>query len=249
MIAEITTEYIFHFMLIFARLGTAFSRLPVFGSNYIFARGRLVVALLVSLVLFPVIQPYLPKYSENFSLAVGYLFIEILIGLIISYAANIYLQSVHYIGQIISLQSGLGAASFFDPAESNQVALFSNLLMLMVLTALLASDVHYLFINSIVESYQKFPPGKMLDSGNISEFVSIIVNDSFVLAFKLSSPFIVVGLAILTGSGVLARLMPNLQVFFVITPAQIIIIIGILYVVSSFIVNKLLVSISSAFPA
>ena len=94
MLEKITIEFIFQFMLVFARLGTAFSKLPAIGSPYIFMRGKLAFALTVSFVMMPILQPYLPRYSENFANNIGYLAIEILIGLIISVAANIYFQSL-----------------------------------------------------------------------------------------------------------------------------------------------------------
>ena len=83
MLQELTLEFVFQFMLIFARLGTAFSMFPGISDRYIFMRGRLSLALAVSFILYPIIVPYLPKYSENFSLNVSFLAIEILIGIII----------------------------------------------------------------------------------------------------------------------------------------------------------------------
>ena len=67
MLEKITIEFIFQFMLVFARLGTAFSKLPAIGSPYIFMRGKLAFALTVSFVMMPILQPYLPRYSENFA--------------------------------------------------------------------------------------------------------------------------------------------------------------------------------------
>ena len=71
-----------------------------------------------------------------------------------------------------------------------------------------------------------------------------MVNDSFVLSFKIASPFLVVSLAILTGSGMLARLMPNLQVFFVLTPAQILVMFGVFYIVIDAIIIKLVTAVT-----
>jgi flagellar biosynthetic protein FliR len=231
-------------MLVFARLGTAFGRFPGIGSPYLFGRGKLLFALTVTFVMLPNLSPYLPKFSDNFSLNVGYLAIEILIGIIISIAARIYFESLHFVGQIISLQSGLGSASFFDPQQRSQVTLFSNFMLLIVIVFIFASNTHYLFIQAVSDSYIKFPPGELVDTGDLSKFVSYVVNDSFILSFKIASPFLVVSLAILTGSGLLARIMPNLQVFFVVTPAQILVMFGTIYIVINSIVAKLVEAIA-----
>jgi flagellar biosynthetic protein FliR len=244
MLEEFTLEFLFHLMLVFGRLSAAFGQFPAIGSNYIFTRGKLAFALIVSLIIMPIVAPYLPKYSNNFSLNVGYLAIEIFIGIIVSLAANIYFQSLHFVGQIISMQSGLGSAAFFDPGQRTQVTLFSNFMILVATVFIFASNTHHIFIQAIIDSYAKFPPGELLNSGDVSKFVSFVVNDSFILSFKIASPFLVVSLAILTGSGMLARLMPNLQVFFVFTPAQILVMFGVFYIVIDAIIIKLVTAVT-----
>lgn len=163
----------------------------------------------ISFVILPILAPYLPKYTDNFAKNTGYIAIEILIGLIISIVVNIYFMPLHIVGQILSMQPGLGSAAFFDPIQKSQVAIFSNFMLIIAIVMIFASNVHHLFISAVADSYIKFPPGELVDSGDVSRFVS----------FKIVSPFLVVGLAIMTGSILLSRLMPNLQVFFVITPA------------------------------
>ena len=246
MLEKLSLEFIFQFMLVFARLGTAFRAFPGVGSPYIHPRAKLFVALTISFVMLPILAPYLPKYTDNFAKNIGYIAIEILIGLIISIAANIYFMSLHFVGQILSLQSGLGSAAFFDPMQKSQVAIFSNFMLIIAIVMIFATNVHHLFISAVADSYMKFPPGELVDSGDVSRFVSFVVNDSFILSFKIVSPFLVVGLAIMTGSGMLSRLMPNLQVFFVITPAQIFIMFGTMYIVIQFVVSKLVFSISES---
>lgn len=236
---EITNELVFHFMLIFARLGTAFANFPAVSSSFIFNRGRLLIALSISLVMQPMLTPYLPQYSESTADNITFIAIEILIGLIISVAAKIYFNTLHFVGQILSMQSGLGMATFYDPTQRAQIAIFSNFMVLVATVFILASDTHHLYLVAISDSYEKFPPGEMLIAGDMSNFVAHVLNESFLLAFKIVSPFLVVSLAVMTGSGLLARLMPNLQIFFVITPAQIIIVMSTMYVVINAIVTKI----------
>jgi len=245
MLEILTVNFTFQFMLVFARLGSAFRLLPAIGSRYFFTRGKLALALTTSFVMMPILTPYLPQYSNNFVTNITLLALEILIGFIISIAANLYFLSLHFVGQIISMQSGLAAAAFFDPHQKSQVTLFSNFMILVATTFIFATNTHHLFIQAIVDSYTKFPPGEFVNSEDLSKFVSLVVNDSFILAFKMVSPFLVISLAIMTGSGMLSRLMPNLQVFFVITPAQILVMFGTMYIVIHAIVTKIVAAISS----
>lgn len=246
MLTQLSLEFVFQYMLVFARLGTAFSRFPAIGSGYINMRTKLVISLTVTLIMLPILAPYLPQYTDDFAQSASYLAIEILIGLIISAAANIYFMSLHFVGQILSMQSGLASAAFFDPLQKSQVAIFSNFMLIIVIVMIFATNTHHLFVSAVADSYVKFPPGEMLNSGDMANFISKVLNDSFILSFKIVSPFLVVGLAILTGSGLLARLMPNLQVFFVITPAQILIMFGTMYIVINAVVNKIIVMITES---
>lgn len=244
MLNQLTTEAVYHFMLIFARFAAAFSLFPGFSNRNVFMRGRLAIALVISFVLLPLVNPSLPKYSDNFSDTVSMIVIEMLIGVTISIGAKFYYWALHVVGQIISMQSGLGAASFFDPTQGSQLAIFTNFLFMIATVAIFVTNTHYLFINAALESYTRFPPGELLNSGDLGMFIARTINNSFILSFKLSSPFLIVSFAILVGSGVLSRLMPNLQVFFVITPAQILVMFGILYIVINVLIAKVIDSIT-----
>ena len=57
--------------------------------------------------------------------------------------------------------------------------------------------------------------------GDFSQMIARGAADSFILAMKLASPFIVIGTVFYALLGLLARLMPQLQVFFLAMPLQI----------------------------
>lgn len=240
MLESISQEYVYHFMLIVARVGAAFSNFPGVSSKYIMPRGRLVVVLSISIILFPLITPYLPKLSKSQADNFSILLLEVMIGILIGIASQIYYNVINFVGQIIAMQSGLGMATFYDPTQKSQVSLFANFITLLVLVTIFASDIHYYYIQTISDSYAKFPPGETILAGDVSKFLTRVLNDSFVLAFKLSSPYIVVSLAIMTGTGLLSRLMPNLQIFFILTPAQILIVIMTMYIVVNTMIAKII---------
>jgi flagellar biosynthetic protein FliR len=120
-----------------------------------------------------------------------------------------------------------------------QQPVLSILLLLIATSGIFATSAHHYYFLGVMESYNKFPIGQMVITSDLSNYIAQTVADSFLLAFKIASPFIVVNLAIQAGSGVLARLMPALQIFFIILPAQIIAMFGVLMVVITFISNKM----------
>jgi flagellar biosynthesis protein FliR len=72
-LGELSLEFIFQFMLVFARLGTAFRRFPAVGSPYIHSRAKLFISLTITFVMIPVLAPYLPKYTDDFAKNIGYI--------------------------------------------------------------------------------------------------------------------------------------------------------------------------------
>ena len=65
--------------------------------------------------------------------------------------------------------------------------------------------------------------GTMLPSGDVAELMINTVSGAFRIGVQLAAPFLVFGILFNVGLGVLARLMPQLQVFFLGLPASILI--------------------------
>jgi len=76
-------------------------------------------------------------------------------------------------------------------------------------------------ILAITDSYMVFPPAGSLPLGDFADAAIIAFSKSFVIGVQLAAPLIVAGLLVNLSSGLLARLMPSFQVFFVIMPVQI----------------------------
>ena len=247
MLQDTSVEFVTIMALIFARLGAAFSQFPGISSAYVFMRARLMLALAICVVLYPILKDVMPqKLHLNSGAFLSALVIEVMVGIIISISARICFMAIDVVGTIISMQSGLSAAMFFDPTHNSQVSIMSSFLFVIAYAAIFVTDTHYLFIQGVMDSYEIFPVGQVPDLGDLSNFVSSTVNQSFILAFKLASPFIAVSFGFLISNGVLARLMPNLQVFFVVTPVQIYVIFGVLFIVINIMINKLMESLGAA---
>jgi flagellar biosynthetic protein FliR len=89
------------------------------------------------------------------------------------------------------------------------------------LVALFATNMHHLAIGAIAGSYRLLPPGAALPVSDMAQLVIRLVSGSFALGFQLAAPFLVFGFAVYAGLGLLARLMPQLQIFFLAMPINI----------------------------
>ncbi|MDF2368001.1 flagellar biosynthetic protein FliR [Sneathiella sp.] len=222
MLDEFLNVNIFAFLVVFIRLGAAFMVVPGFGEAFILPRVRLAIALAVSFIVMPVAAGQIPPEPST---PVGLLLLivgEMVIGLVMGGVLRLLLSSLHVAGTIIAQQSGLAAAQFFDPAQMSQGAITSTFMTLMGLTMIFVTDMHHLFIEGTFATYRLFPVGAVPDFGSISMLITDFVQQSFLLGFQMSAPFLVFGITFYMGIGLINRLMPQVQIFFVAMPLQII---------------------------
>ncbi|WP_375464397.1 flagellar biosynthetic protein FliR [uncultured Methylobacterium sp.] len=212
------------YLLTFARVGTLIMLMPGLGEQSVSPRLRLSFALLVSLVLFPMVRPLL---AIDGALAgprvIGLLFSETLIGLVLGLTVRMVLAALQTAGLIVSQQLGLSYAMTVDPTQGGQQAALGNFLSLLGITLILASDLHHLALDAIGRSYAVLPPAALPAFGDAAMLALRAVARGFTLAVQIAAPFIAFGILFNLGLGVLSRLMPQLQVFFVAVPASILI--------------------------
>ena len=89
------------------------------------------------------------------------------------------------------------------------------------MTLLFVTNLHHLLIHGLVESYQLFPLGGVPDTGSMAELMAKAVSASFLTGFQIALPFVIIALVMYVGMGVLSRLMPQLQIFMIAIPVQI----------------------------
>jgi len=213
---------LFAVLLVFARVGSALMLMPGLGDLYVPQRARLLLALLLSLIVASVIGPALPRAPASPAALTALLFGEIVVGLLLGTIARILLQALEAGGAIISMQLGLSAATVFDPAAAQQSAITSAFLTVLGTLVIFLTDSHHLMLRALVDSYALFVPGAMPPFEDLAATVVRYVGLSFRLAVELSAPLIVAGTLFYVALGLVAKLMPQLQVFFIIMPLQIV---------------------------
>ena len=214
---------VFAFALTFVRLGTAIMIMPGVGDSFVPARIRLHFAAALSLALFPLTLPYIPDPLPNTFGLFSLIMMEFIIGIFFGAIARIFMMSLDTAGMVISISSGLSNAQLFNPALSTQGSLIGAFLSVTGVVVLFAMNLHHLLLAGIVESYEFFPLGALPDVGSMAEMVARAVSAAFSIGVKIAAPFLVVSVMIYTGMGILARLMPQVQVFLLALPLQIIV--------------------------
>jgi len=211
----------FVFLLIFARLGTMLMLMPVLGEAVVSSRIRLMIGLMLTLVMMPLVKEQYGVLPGTLFGGIVILLGEMVVGLFIGTSARLIMSATHVAGTVIAFQTGLAFAQSNDFVQGIQGAIMGSFLSIVAVTLIFVTDLHYLLIQAMVESYQMFTPGAVLPLGDFAAMAVDTVASSFKVGIQLSAPFLVFGLIFYFGIGILSRLMPQIQIFFVAMPANI----------------------------
>ncbi|KQW22387.1 flagellar biosynthetic protein FliR [Afipia sp. Root123D2] len=209
------------FMLVFARIGAMVMLLPGFGEVNIPVRIRLGIALMLTMILLPLHRAAYTVDMNSMAPLMVMMVHEIIIGVVLGATARVTLSALQVAGSVIAQQLGLGFVTSIDPTQGQQGALIGNFLTILGLTLLFATDMHHLVIAALNDSYNVFAPGQLLPSGDVASLFTRAFTTAFKIGIQLAAPFIVFGLVFNLGLGILARLMPQMQVYFVGVPLSI----------------------------
>lgn len=210
------------FLLLFARLGALVMLLPGLGEQPIPTRVRLAIALTLALVFYPTLSGTLPSglaadAPRLFLTLIG----EVLVGVSIGLIARLLMSATQVAGTNVASQIGLGFAMSVDPTMGQQGAIVAGFLSVTAMVLIFATDLHHIAIVGIADSYRMFPPGAPPMLEDLKDAAVMTVAEAFKVGIAISAPFIVFGLVFNFGLGVLSKLMPQLQVFFLALPVSI----------------------------
>jgi len=209
------------FLLCVSRVAACIMALPAFGNAQTPARIRAGLVLILSLVLFPVVVEFIPPFPfEPIPLAV-LVVQEIFLGLLLGFSVRILFTAVELGGTIVGYQMGFAAANVFDPQSHGQTSVLARFYASLALVLFLLMDLHHLFLQALVESYSRFPPGTL---GGLLGGVEVIIDFSgtlFELGVQLAAPILALLLLSSFALGIMGRIFPQLNVFLLSYPLNI----------------------------
>lgn len=223
MLSEIITFNIFHFGLIFARMSGALIIMPGLSAAFVSTKVRLGLGLLLALILVPTVSGNFPPFPthplELLVLIAG----EILIGFFFGALMAIMLSALHSLGTIVAFTASLSNAFSFDAVSQAQGSVLSTFFVNLALVLIFVTDLHHLMLTAIVDSYTLFVPAQLPPLGDFANFMTRTVGGAFKIAVQLATPFILLSFAFQVAIGLIARLNPQFQIYFVAMPAQILV--------------------------
>lgn len=221
LLEEYVLSQLIVYILTFARVGTVMMIMPGIGSTFVSPNIRLMMALAFTVVLSPVTAQYLPTDITNTEM-IWLIMTEMLIGFFIGTITRIFMAALDTAGMLISLNMGVSNAQIFNPQSATQGSIMGAFLSLVGAVLLFTTDLHHMLIFGMIDSYKTFPAGDALPSvDGMAQTVSLAVSKSFAIGFYMATPFIIVTLFLYIAMGVLGRLMPQIQVFVLAIPIQV----------------------------
>jgi flagellar biosynthesis protein FliR len=220
---QLVPTVIWTFFLVFCRLAAAIGLMPGFGDAYVNVRARLVVAASISFVVTPVIQADygIPAEPANTFRLFALIFDELFIGAFLGLMGRVLLASLETAGAIIAMQTSLTNAITFNPGQTAPETLPATLLSSLAVLLIFSTGIDHLLIRTVVDSYQAFPIGAMPPLDDMSQVMVRLASRGFLISIELAAPFLVIGTVFFVSQGLLSKIMPQLQVFYIAMPLQI----------------------------
>jgi flagellar biosynthetic protein FliR len=211
----------FAIALLIARVGSVCMLVPVVGEAEVPSNVRAGFALALVVLLLPVVGPQLPPAPAGVPTAAALVVAEIATGLWLGWLARLLVQALAMAGQFIASLTGLANVMQPDFAQGPPASALSRALGLAAPVVLLASGLYALPLVALAGSYAVVPAGTLLPAADSASAAVSAVAGCFGLALRLAAPFLLAGIVWHAALALLARLVPQLQVYFISLPGQI----------------------------
>jgi len=212
------------FLLVLTRVSGIFLLAPFFGSLNIPVYIRAGTAFAIAMVLFPVIDqqgiPQIPQSVVGYMLAV---IVELIVGWLIGFVAYVTFAAIHMAGKLLDMQVGFAVVNVVDPTSGQQIPLLGSFLYNLGIIIFLVTNGHHMVISGLFESFQMIPVLGATFDLSISDLMVDMTGGIFVTGMKIALPVLFAILLTDVGLGVLARTMPQMNIFVVGIPAKIVI--------------------------
>jgi flagellar biosynthetic protein FliR len=220
---NLTSEQIQYFLLIFVRIVTIVALLPVFGVESVPGAVKAGLSLALSFVIFPFVFVE-PAPIPAFSLAQFALLVvrELFVGLSIGFATSLLFVAVQFAGRLIDNQMGFALVELVDPFTNLEATMSGQLMTLVFSIIFLLVNGHYFLLLALRKSFEVIPLlGATMPGGEFAFTLVTMVGNIFVLSIRLAAPVYAVLILTAVALGIIARTVPQLNVFFVGLPLKI----------------------------
>ncbi len=159
---------------------------------------------------------------------IGAVVTELAIGAVIGYGVSLLFEAVRFAGDMIDVQMGLGQSTALDPTSNIQATVVSRAYYFVAVIIFLQMNGHHWLIAGLNRSYELIPLGGAGYSRELSELIIDLVGSIFTIGLRVAAPVIASVFLTDIGFGLIARVVPQMNVFLVGIPAKLLVGLGVL---------------------
>jgi flagellar biosynthesis protein FliR len=208
-------------LLIFLRIFSLIATAPVLGHNAIPMTAKIFLAMVTAYIVFLTIDKSQIVIEINLiSLALSAAK-EIITGIIMGYMLNFVFYGISFAGHLIGYDMGLMMAEVMNPLQEANNNVVGEVIYYVSMMVFLLINGHHYIIAAIAASFNVIPIAKNTITLPVVQMIVKYSFTVFTIAVKIASPLIVSFFLIHIAEGIISRVIPNIQVFFVTQPAKI----------------------------
>ncbi len=210
------------FMFVLIRVSTIIIVAPVFSSAYIPPQVKIGFALIFSLAIYPFVKQYVPVVGMNNLWDLALISAEnLILGVMMAFTIQFIWTGIEYSANLIGFMMGFTIANVLSPEQNIQISILAEFMSIVAILVFLSINGHYLFIKAMVDSFKLVPIGTFAMHRSILSILNHLVIVMFDLSFKILAPAVVALIITNVIFGVLARIMPQMNVMIVAFPLSI----------------------------
>jgi flagellar biosynthesis protein FliR len=210
------------FLLLFARVSGLMVAAPLLGNRSVPNPTKAGLATILSLALLPMTAPKVGAIPDHLYQLVGQVAGDVLFGLALGYLSRLLFAAIEMAGYFVDTQMGFGMVNLYDPFAEQQTSVLSVFQYQCALVVYLLSNGHLLMLGALAQSFDLLLPGGVSPSGGFGMTAVPMLQMMFALGFRLALPAAGVLFVVDFAFGLIARMVPQVNVFIVGVPAKII---------------------------
>ncbi len=217
---QITGTYFFVFFVIFLRVTSFYFATPIFGGSGVPPHTKIALGMLTSFVLMFAVDMSvfkIPGTMVEFFILGG---MEIIVGLLLGYAVSLIFAGLQLAGTLMGYQMGFAVANVLDPTSREQVSILGQFLFIFGVLYFLTLDGHHLLIRALVDSYALAPPMGIGITGDTVTVLVRMFTGMFYLGMQIALPVIGTLFLIDVSLGIVAKTVPQMNVFIIGLPLK-----------------------------
>ena len=218
------------FLMVLGRLSGLFISAPIFASKQLPVRMKILIIILLAGIMTSFVPVKFAVSLDTPAYFIAAFVLEVFIGYCMGFVAYVVFAAIQLAGQLMDTQMGFAMVNVLDPQSGIQIPLMGNFLYLLALLIYLILNGHHYLLNAIVKSYQIIPVMGMNLGSDFMDLMARVTIYMFVIAVQIAAPIVVTLMITNVAMGFIARTVPQMNVFIVGMPLNIMVGLGTLFV-------------------